>query len=161
MKSKTLILLSILGLSFTTLLFSCTKEATEEATMDALLNAKGSINLTAGSQNYTKLFSSVVYSESDSMVSFWGINLDTEDSFITTFGVVPEVGQTKQVSTTGDDIIFMISGSFQSSGLYTGTSGTIKRLTTDKYEIDVELENSQDPSGSINISGSITVGENK
>ena len=160
MNKSQLILLSILGLSFATLFYSCEKPSPEEAITNAILKPKGSIQLTAGTKTYTELFSSVTYSESDTMVSFWAIDIDSEDSFITTFGIVPEVGQTKQVSLYDDNgIIFMISGSFQKGGLYTGESGTIKRVNTDTYEIDVNLSNSENPGSLLNMSGTITVGE--
>ena len=160
MKKTQLILFAIIGLAFTTTLMSCDKTTTDEPDLGIINQAKGSINLTVGTQTYTELFSSVVYSTSDTMVSFWGINLDTEDSFIVTFGTVPEVGKSKNVSMLGDpDILFMIQGAFQQGGFYSGESGTITRLTTDKYEINVELNDSQNPNTLINISGTVIVGE--
>ena len=162
MKKTQLLLFAIFGIAFTTLLMSCAKD-TDQAAEDIITSsAKGSINLKAGGNTYNKLFSSVVYSKSDTMVSFWGINFDTEDSFIVSFGTVPEVGKTKQVNITTDQgILFLIQGSMLQGGLFTGQSGTIKRVSTDKYEIDVEMSNSQDQSNLINISGTVTVGESK
>lgn len=162
MKNIQLILLSVIGLSFLTLFFSCENEPPEEMVAEAILSTKGSINLTAENENYTKLFSSVVYSISDTMVTFWAYDIDSEESFITTFGIVPEIGETKQVSTDNeDDIIFLINGSFKNGGYFSGESGTIKRVTTDKYELNVNLFNSQDPDNLINLSGTVTVGENR
>jgi len=162
MKKSNLILFSILGLAFTTMFMSCKKTDPDKA-LSTIIQAKGAISLTVESQTYNKLFSSVVYSKSDTMVTFWGINTDTEDSFIVTFGTVPEVGKTKTVSMQGgaNDIIFMIQGSFRQGGLYTGESGTIKRVSTDKYELNIEMSESQNPNTLINISGTVTVGETK
>ena len=159
MKKSQILLFSILGIAFTTLLMSCSKTNDDDDTgIGAITNtAKGSINLSVGTDNYTKLFSSVTYSKSDTMVSFWAINLDTEDSFIVSFGTVPEVGNTKQVNITTDDgLLFLVQGSFQDGGYYHGESGTVKRVSTDEYEINVELSNSQTPN--VNLTGTITVG---
>jgi hypothetical protein len=161
MKKSQILLFSILGIAFTTMLMSCSKNTDDDASLTTLTETpKGSISLTVGSDSYTKLFSSVTYSISDTMVSFWAINLDTEDSFIVSFGTVPEVGQTKQVNITTDDgMLFLINGAFQNGGYYHGESGTVKRVSTDVYEINVDLNNSQDPV--INMAGTITVGISK
>jgi len=159
---KKIKLLFILFIGLTMIGTSCkkTEEKETEELLDELLDVKGSINLQAAGNTYDKLFSSVVYSESDKMVSFWAFELGTEDSFIVSFGEVPAVGATATIDYNADESpILLIMGSFMEGEGYYAQSGTIKRTSTDKYELNVILNDNLQTGNPVNLSGTVTVGE--
>lgn len=162
MKNFKLFLMLIIGLSILSTSCKKTEEEAAEDILDEILDIKGSINLEAGGSTYTSLFSSVVYSESDKMVSFWAYDLDSnEDSFIVTFGEVPAVGVTGNIDPESDEgLTLILMGSFFDDGGYLATSGTIKRESTDKYELDVVLASMTDATSTIILTGTVVVGEN-
>jgi len=161
MKTFKLFLFLIIGLSAA--LSSCkkTEEEVADEIIDDILNIKGNINLKVDGVTYNKLFSSVVYSESDKMVSFWAYDLDSnEDSFILSFGEVPEVGETGTIDPGSENsMTLMIIGSFNEEGSYAAQSGTIKRLSTDKYELNVVINNLSHQLEPLSLTGTVEVGE--
>lgn len=160
MKNLKLIILLLVALSVFTISCKKTEEEQAEDIINTMLDVKGSINLNVDGVTYNKLFSSVVFSESDQMVSFWAYDLDSEDSFVVSFGQVPAVGSTGVIDyESSESMTFMIIGSFYEGGGYFAQSGTIQRTSTDKYEIDVTLIDTQQTSAPISITGSVTVGE--
>jgi len=161
MKNLKFLLILFIGLSIIGTSCKKTSEAQAEDILEELLDIKGSINLDIAGNTYDKLFSSVVFSESDQMVSFWAVDYDSEDSFIVTFGEVPAVGSTATIDFESDDsIVFMIIGSFLEGSGYYGESGTIKRVSTDKYELNVVINDNAQTGNLVTIQGTVTVGEN-
>ncbi|MCK5775097.1 MAG: hypothetical protein KAH25_02920 [Bacteroidales bacterium] len=159
MKNFKLLIVLFLGLSIS--FVSCTKK-TEQEVLDDILNVKGSVSITAAGNTYDKLFTSVVFSVEEQMVTFWAYELDSDDSFLMSFGEVPAVGETKVIDMDDEDsIALIITGSFMGSGGYYATSGSIKRVSTDKYEVDVVLADYMGTATDIALSGTVTVGVNQ
>ena len=159
MKNFKLLVVLFLGLSIS--FVSCTKK-TEQEVLDDILNVKGSVSITVAGNTYNKLFSSVIFAEEEQMVTFWAYELDSEDSFLMSFGEVPAVGETKVIDMEDDDsIALIITGSFMGSGGYYATSGSIKRVSTDKYEVDVVIADYLGDATDIELTGTITVGLNQ
>ncbi len=159
MKNFKLLIVLFLGLSIS--FVSCTKK-TEQEVLDDILNVQGSVNITASGNVYNKLFSSVVFSVEEQMVTFWAYELDSEDSFLMSFGEVPAVGETKVIDMDDEEsIILIITGSFMGSGGYYATSGSIKRVSTDKYEVDVVIADYMGNATDIELTGTVTVGVNQ
>lgn len=159
---RNLKLLFILLIGFVVLTTSCkkTEEKQTEDIINNILDVKGSIDLNVNGTTYNKLFSSVVYSESDKMVSFWAYELDTEDSFIVTFGEVPAVGGTAIVDPTSEEsLVVIIMGSFMDGDGYYAQSGSIQRVSTDEYQLDIQINNSTQTANPISITGTVKVGE--
>lgn len=161
MKNFKLFLLLFISLSVA--LSSCkkTEEEAAEDIINEILDIKGSIDLDVDGVTYNKLFSSVVYSASDKVVSFWAYDLDSEeDSFVLSFGEVPDVGVTGTINPEADDAMtLLIIGSFNEEGGYYAKSGTIKRVSTDKYEIDATIHNLVNETETLTITGTVVVGE--
>lgn len=142
MKNFKLFFLVLLSLGILSTSCKKTEEQQTEDLVNTILDVKGSIDLKVGSVTYNKLFSSVVYAESDKMVSFWAYDTNSEDSFILTFGEVPAVGATGTIDLESDNgMTLMIVGSFQEDSGYIAQSGTISRVSTDKYDINVVMTN--------------------
>jgi len=160
MKNFKLFFLMLLTLGIVSTSCKKTEEEKTEDLVNTILDVKGSIDLNVNGVTYNKLFSSVVYAENDKMVSFWAYDLDSEDSFVVTFGEVPSVGATGTVDFESDNgMTLMIIGSFLDDGGYFAQSGTISRVSTDKYEINVMMANMQQTSTPFALTGSVTVGE--
>lgn len=160
MKNFKLLLILLVGLSIVTASCKKTEEQQTEDLINEILDVKGSIDLNVNGTTYNKLFSSVVYAESDKMVSFWAYELDTEDSFIVTFGEVPEVGGTAVVDLNSEEsVVFIIMGSFLDGDGYYGQSGSVHRVSTDEYQLDIQVNNSTMTATPISITGTIKVGE--
>lgn len=152
------VLLIGLGLMFT----SCkkTEEQQTEDLMEEILDVKGSIDLDVAGTTYDKLFSSVVYAESDKMVSFWAYELNSEDSFVVTFGEVPEVGATANIDLQDDNTItLLVMGSFLGGDGYFATSGSIQRVSTDEYQLNIMINDMNQSGEPISLSGAVKVGE--
>lgn len=162
MKNIKFFLLLFIGLS---LAVSSCKKADDKAAEDVInqiMDVKGSINIVVNGNTYNNLFSSVVYSSSEKSVSFWAYDLDSqEDSFIVAFAEVPEVGATGIIDPESDNTMsFIITGSFNGTGGYFGTSVTITRVSTDKYELDIQIASLEDESDVMHLTGNVVVGEN-
>ncbi len=161
---KNIKLLFILFIGFAIIGTSCkkTEEETADEIIDQILDIKGSINLDVNGITFDRLFSSVTYDESENQVVFWAYDNDSENSFIVTFGPVPAVGSTGTIDYESEDgLVFIIVGSFMETDNYYAKSGTIKRVSTDKYEIDVVVADVYQGGVEYNITGSVTVGKNQ
>lgn len=160
---KNIKLLFILFIGLAIIGTSCKKaeEETTEDLLNELLDVKGSINLSIAGNTYDKLFSSVIFSESDQMVTFWAYDLDSDASFLVSFGEVPAVGSTGTIDFENDDsMVFIITGSLLEGGGFYAESGTIKRTSTDNYTINVVVNDYTQTGSAITISGSVVVGKN-
>lgn len=161
MKNIKLLFILFIGLGIVGTSCKKTEEEQTEDLINQILDIEGSINLDVNGTTFDRLFSSVIYSESDKMVSFWAYNDDSEDSFILSFGEVPTVGATGTIDNESDNgMQLLILGSFMEGDNFMATSGTIKRTSTDKYEIDVVIADIMDASIQYVISGRVTVGKN-
>lgn len=160
MKHFKLLLILFIGLSIVSSSCKKTEEEQTENLLNELLDVKGSIDLSVNGNSYDQLFSSVVFSESDQMVSFWAYEYGTEESFIVTFGEVPAVGSTATIDFEADDsLVFIIMGSFLEGAGYYGESGTVERISTDKYNLNVVIKDNDQAGNAITITGTVTVGE--
>lgn len=161
MKKINLILSMLISVSL--IMVSCSKKSDDEVAEDMvnqLLDIKGSIDLNIAGNTYDQLFSSVTFAEAEQMVTFWAINYDSEDSFIVSFGAVPAVGVTANIDPESEDgMIFIITGSFLEGAGYYAQSGTIKRVSTDKYELNIMVNEYTQTGSPISITGTVTVGE--
>ena len=161
MKNIKLLFILLIGLSIISTSCKKTEEEQAEDVINQILDIKGSINLDVNGITFDKLFSSVVYAESVKMVSFWAYDNDSEDSFVVSFGEVPAVGSTGTIDFEAEDgLVFIITGSFMEGAGYYAQSGTIKRTSTDKYEIDVVVADYTQSGTTYTISGTVTVGKN-
>lgn len=164
MKNIKLLFILFIGLSILGTSCKKTEEEQAEDIINQILDVEGSINLDVNGITFDRLFSSVTYSESDKMVSFWAYDNDSENSFVVGFGEVPAVGETGIINYEDDDsIVFVITGSFMEAVSYYAKSGTIKRVSTDKYEVDVVVADALDTTQNgveYNITGTIVVGKN-
>lgn len=160
MRNFRLLFVLLIGLGLMTSSCKKTEEQQTEDLINNILDVKGSIDLNVAGTTYNKLFSSVVYSESDKMVSFWAYELDTEDSFIVTFGEVPAVGGTATVDLEAEEsLVVIIMGSFMDGDGYYAQSGTIHRVSTDEYTLDILINNSTQTEQPISLTGTVKVGE--
>ena len=160
MKNIKLLFILFIGLAIIGTSCKKTEEEQTEDLLNELLDVKGSINLNIAGNTYDQLFSSVVFAESDQMVSFWAFDYDSEDSFIVSFGEVPAVGATATIDFEADDsIVFIITGSFLEGAGYYAESGTIERTSTDNYTINVVVKDYSQTGSAITISGSVVVGK--
>jgi len=157
MKNFKLLMILFLGLSIS--FASCTKDKTEEEIIEDILNVKGSVSLTAGGNTYDKLFSSVVFAQEEQMVTFWAYELDSDASFLVSFGEVPAVGETKVIDIDDENsIVLVVTGSFMGAGGFYASSGSIKRVSTDKYELDVILSDYVGNEADVPLTGTVNVG---
>lgn len=160
MKNIKLLFILFIGLSILSTSCKKTEEETTEDLINQILDIEGSINLDVNGITFDKLFSSVTYSESEKMVSFWAYDNDSEDSFIVSFGEVPAVGVTEAIDYEAEDgLVFIITGSFMEGAGYYAQSGTIQRTSTDTYVIDVVVAEYTQGGTPYNITGTVTVGK--
>lgn len=160
MKNIKLLFILFIGLSLISTSCQKTEEETAEEIIDQILDIHGSINLDVDGTTFDRLFSSVTYSESDKMVVFWAYDNDSEDSFIITFGEVPAVGVTGTIDYEAEDgLALLITGSFMDGAGYYAQSGTIKRVSSDEYELDVVVAEYTGTGSSYTISGTVVVGK--
>lgn len=160
MKNIKLLFILFIGLAIIGTSCKKTEEETTEDLINQLLDVHGSIDLDVNGTKFDRLFTSVTYTESNKMVVFWAYDNDSENSFVVSFGEVPAVGSTGAIDYESEDgLVFLIVGSFMEADNYYAKSGTIKRVSTDKYEVNVIVTDVYEGGIEYNIVGTIEVGK--
>lgn len=161
MKNFKFLFVMLIGLGL--LVSSCGKDKDVDDILDDL--TKGSVNLTLDGVKFDKIATHVIHSLSDNMVGCYVVDLSTEGSFILGFGPAPAVGETVELEFESDDDdapVVTILGTFNpdlpTEIGYFSKSGTIERVTTDKFVLDVVLVGVSDQTTEHILKGTVVVG---
>jgi len=160
MKNFRFLFMMLIGVGL--LVSSCAKDKEAEEIIDNLM--KGSVNLTIDGITYNKIASNVNHSLSDGMVGCYVFDLNSEGSFVLGFGPVPAVGETVTIDINSSDEnapAIVITGTFNTEiqeSMFMAKSGTIKCISTDKYELDAILIGITDATKEYKIQGTVKAG---
>ena len=161
MKNFKFLFMMLMGVGL--LVSSCGKDKEADEIINNLM--KGSVDLTIDGVKFNKIATNVNHSLSDDMVGCYVLDISAEGSFILGFGPVPAVGETVEcVFDSGDDDapVVTVMGSFNpdlpEEIAYLSKSGTIKRVSTDKFVLDVVLVGMSDQTIEHILKGTVVAG---